>query len=84
MIRADAKTGQDKFTAQINSQNSMIPKRNTLKNQIAQFNAQINLTQLKIADTQNKILLLGGRIDQLEVSLNDLNCRIFIAGSRNI
>lgn len=44
----------------------------TLKNQIAQFDAQIKLTTLKIADTQNKISLLGGRIDQLEVSLNDL------------
>jgi len=44
----------------------------TLKNQIAQFDAQIYLTALKIADTQNKIQLLGGRIDQLEVSLNDL------------
>lgn len=44
----------------------------TLKNQIAQFDAQIKLTTLKIIDTQNKIALLGGRIDQLEVSLNDL------------
>lgn len=44
----------------------------TLKNQIAQFNAQINLTTLKIADTESKIQLLGGRISQLEVSLNDL------------
>lgn len=45
---------------------------NTLKNQIAQFNAQINLTILKIADTEAKIELLGGRIGQLEISLNDL------------
>lgn len=44
----------------------------TLKNQIAQFNAQIYLTSLKIADTENKIQTLGGRIDQLETSLNDL------------
>lgn len=44
----------------------------TLKNQIAQFDAQIKLTALKIADTENKIALLGGRIDQLEVSLNSL------------
>jgi peptidoglycan hydrolase CwlO-like protein len=44
----------------------------TLKNQIAQFDAQIKLTTLKIVDTQNKIAQLGGRIDQLEVSLNDL------------
>lgn len=45
---------------------------NTLSNQIAQFNAQIRLTTLKIAETQEKILLLGGRIDQLEVSLEAL------------
>jgi len=44
----------------------------TLSNQIAQFNAQINLATLKIADTEKKIELLGGRIDQLEVSLNSL------------
>ncbi|QQG42172.1 MAG: hypothetical protein HYV90_02550 [Candidatus Woesebacteria bacterium] len=44
----------------------------TLKNQIAQFDAQIRLTTLKIADTEAKILLLGGRIDQLEVSLDSL------------
>jgi peptidoglycan hydrolase CwlO-like protein len=44
----------------------------TLKNQIAQFDYQIKLTTLKIQDTQDKIALLGGRIDQLEVSLNDL------------
>ncbi len=45
----------------------------TLKNQISQFDAQIKLTTLKITDTQNKIELLGGRIDQLEVSMNDLS-----------
>ncbi len=45
---------------------------NTLSNQIAQFNAQIRLTTLKIQETQEKILLLGGRIDQLEVSLETL------------
>ncbi len=44
----------------------------TLKNQIAQFDAQIRLTTLKIANTEDKILLLGGRIDQLEVSLDSL------------
>lgn len=52
--------------AQLSSQAS------TLKNQIAQFDAQIKLTTLKIQDTEAKIELLGGRIDQLEVSLNDL------------
>lgn len=45
---------------------------NTLKNQIAQFNAQISLTQLKITETQDKINLLGGRIDTLETSLTNL------------
>ncbi|KKQ91889.1 MAG: hypothetical protein UU16_C0012G0002 [Candidatus Woesebacteria bacterium GW2011_GWA2_40_7] len=44
----------------------------TLKNQIAQFDAQIRLNTLKIADTEDKILLLGGRIDQLEISLESL------------
>lgn len=45
---------------------------NTLKNQIAQFDYQIKLTTLKIQDAEEKIALLGGRIGQLEVSLNDL------------
>lgn len=45
---------------------------NTLKNQIAQFDAQIRLTTLKITQAEERILLLGGRIDQLETSLNDL------------
>lgn len=45
---------------------------NTLKNQIAQFDAQVKLTTLKIKDAEDKITLLGGRIDQLEVSLDNL------------
>ncbi len=45
---------------------------NTLSNQIAQFDAQIRLTTLKIQETQEKILLLGGRISQLEISLEAL------------
>lgn len=44
----------------------------TLSGQIAQFDAQIKLTTLKINQTEEKILLLGGRIDQLEVSLDAL------------
>lgn len=44
----------------------------TLSNQIAQYNAQINLTTLKIAQVEEKIALLGGRIDQLEGSLDSL------------
>lgn len=45
---------------------------NTLKNQIAQFDTQIKLTTLKISQTQEQILLLGGRIDQLGESLDSL------------
>jgi peptidoglycan hydrolase CwlO-like protein len=45
---------------------------NTLSNQIAQFDAQIRLTTLKISQTEEKILLLGGRINQLETSLQSL------------
>lgn len=45
---------------------------NTLKNQIAQFDAQVKLTTLKIKDAEDKITLLGGRIDQIEVSLDNL------------
>jgi len=44
----------------------------TLSNQIAQFDAQIRLTTLKIASTEEKILLLSGRIDRLEGSLDIL------------
>jgi len=45
----------------------------TLANQIAQFDAQIRLTTLKISQTEEKIALLGGRIDQLEGSLDALS-----------
>lgn len=44
----------------------------TLKNQIAQFDAQIKLTTLKIAQTQEQINMLGGRIVQLGESLDSL------------
>jgi peptidoglycan hydrolase CwlO-like protein len=44
----------------------------TLSNQIAQFDSQIKLAQLKISQTEEKIALLGGRIDQLEGSLDAL------------
>ncbi len=46
---------------------------NTLKNQIAQFDYQIKLTNLKIIQTQAQINLLGGRIDQLALSLDELS-----------
>src|SRR3990172_5290028 len=45
----------------------------TLSNQIAQYDAQIRLTTLKIAQTEEKVLLLGGRINQLEGSLQSLS-----------
>src|SRR3989344_3211321 len=45
----------------------------TLANQIAQYDAQIKLTSLKISETQEKIELLGGRINRLEVSLTALS-----------
>lgn len=44
----------------------------TLSNQIAQFDSQIRLTSFKITQTEEKIALLGGRIDQIEISLTDL------------
>lgn len=53
--------------------NKLKSQANTLSNQIAQFDAQIKLTILKITETEEKILLLGGRIDQLETSLNSLS-----------
>ncbi len=46
---------------------------NTLSNQIAAFNAQIWLGEVKIQQTQDQIKLLGGRIDQVQTSLADLN-----------
>jgi peptidoglycan hydrolase CwlO-like protein len=58
-----------KYTEQLNL---LQGQASTLKNQIAQFNAQIKLTTLKISQTQTQIEMLGGRIDQLEISLNDL------------
>jgi len=48
-------------------------KSTSLTNQIAQFDAQIRLTELKIDQTEEQITLLTGRIDQLSLSLNNLN-----------
>lgn len=45
---------------------------NTLSNQIKQFDTQIKLTEAQISQTQETITLLGGRIDQLEISLDGL------------
>ncbi len=59
----------EEYTRQIKDLQS---KANTLANQVAQFDAQIRLTELKIDQTQEQIVLLGGRIDQLELSLSSL------------
>lgn len=59
----------EEYTRQIKELQS---KANTLANQVAQFDAQIRLTELKIDQTQEQIVLLGGRIDQLEISLSSL------------
>lgn len=45
---------------------------NTLSNQIAAFNAQIHLGELKIQETEDEINLLTGRITEVQGSLNDL------------
>jgi peptidoglycan hydrolase CwlO-like protein len=63
----------DEITAYENELTRLSSEANTLSNLVAQFNAQIKLTQLKISQTEEKILLLGGRIDQLEASLKALN-----------
>ena len=66
----------ERLTNEINQYEQEITKlksqASTLSNQIAQFDAQIKLTTLKITQVEDKILLLGGRIDQLEVSLQNL------------
>lgn len=76
---AQAETDQeklDRLAKQIQEYQGEITRlssqANTLSNQIAQYDIQIKLTSLKIQETEEKILQLGGRIDQLEVSLNEL------------
>lgn len=59
----------EEYTSQINK---LQGEASTLSNQIAEFNAKINLTLAKIDQTQAQIELLGGRIDQLEISLGSL------------
>jgi peptidoglycan hydrolase CwlO-like protein len=63
----------DEITAYENELKRLSAEANTLANLVAQFNAQIKLTQLKISQTEEKIVLLGGRIEQLEASLKALN-----------
>lgn len=67
---SDLKTQIDEYSKKVQT---LQQQANTLSNQIAQFNAQIYLTQLKINQTQEQIVLLGGRIDQLETSLQALS-----------
>lgn len=76
VVRAQSCDNEQQCTDLINQYqdkvNQLQGQAKTLKNQIAQFDYQIKLTTLKIQDTQEKIALLGGRIGQLETSLNDL------------
>ena len=72
---ASAKTPQeiqDEIVKYEQELTRLIGQSKTLSGQIAQFDAQIKLTSLKISQTEEKILLLGGRIDQLEGSLTSL------------
>ncbi|MFV1917288.1 MAG: murein hydrolase activator EnvC [Patescibacteria group bacterium] len=66
----------EKLSQEIEQYESEIAKlksqASTLSNQIAQYDAQIRLTSLKIEETEEKIALLGGRIGQLEESLDAL------------
>lgn len=48
-------------------------KQSTLQNEIAYQDNQIELTTLKISETEKEIEALSGQIDQLEVSLSDLS-----------
>jgi murein DD-endopeptidase MepM/ murein hydrolase activator NlpD len=67
----------DELNRQIEEYSSQIARlqtqATTLANEIAQFNARIHLTELKIDQTQEQIILLGGRIDQLSISLDNLS-----------
>ncbi len=72
-IPATADRIGDKITCLSAKLGDLANQGRTLSNQIAQFNAQIYLTELKIQQTQEQIALLGGRIDQLEVSLQSLS-----------
>lgn len=64
--------GQDRINCLQAESSRLSNQSKTLSNQIAQYNNQINLATLKIQQTEEKIALLGGRIDQLEISLDDL------------
>jgi peptidoglycan hydrolase CwlO-like protein len=83
VVRAESESEKfERLSKEIQEYEAEISKlksqASTLSNQIAQFDAQIRLTSLKISQTEEKILLLGGRIDQLETSLQVLT-RAFIS-----
>lgn len=59
----------DQYTQKISQ---LQGQANTLSNQIESYNAQIKLEELKVQQTQDEITLLGGRIDQVEISLQAL------------
>ncbi len=59
----------EEYNAQISRLQS---QASSLSNEVASFDAKIRLTELKIDSTQSQITLLGGRIDQLVVSLDSL------------
>ena len=71
-IPSDKDNIQKKIECLSGKVSQLSSQANTLKNQIAQYDYQIKLTTLKISQTEAQISLLGGRIDQLEISLQDL------------
>src|SRR3989344_4497683 len=76
-VFAEDQSKLDELNRQIEEYNTQISRlqsqATTLANEVAQFNARIHLTELKIDQTQAQITLLGGRIDQLETSLDNLS-----------
>ena len=66
------KTGDARIVCLQAESDRLSSQSKTLSNQIAQYNNQINLATLKIQQTEEKIVLFGGRINQLETSLDDL------------
>lgn len=66
---ADLERKIQEYTAKIDE---LQKTAGTLANQIQQYNTQISLTELKIDQTQEQIILLGGRIEQLSASMDEL------------
>lgn len=75
MAQSDSEKMQD-LSRQIEEYNAQIKRLQgqaaSLSNEVASFDAKISITELKIDSTQSQIGLLGGRIDQLVVSLESL------------